>query len=96
MHGDRRGRPRDPAELHFRRLGEHSKLGCAAGRFDVYRADEVRTTSTRFVGGDWHWRLSDEHGRVLVDAGGYGDERACRAAVAFLQARASAALAPGL
>jgi hypothetical protein len=96
MYGDRRTRPREPAETHFRQLGEHTQLGCGVGRFDVYRADEVRTTSTRFVGGDWHWRLCDEHGRALVDAGGYGDERACRAAVALLQAHASHALAPGV
>lgn len=96
MRGDRCDRPRDPAERHFRQLGEHRTLAAGMGRFDVYRADEVRTTSTRFVGGDWRWRLCDEHGRVLVDAGGYGDERACRAAVALLQARASGAFAPGL
>lgn len=64
-------------------------------RFEVYRTDEVAMNSTQFAGGDWHWRLCDEAGRVLVDAGGYRDERACRAAVTILRAQArGASVAP--
>ena len=88
MIGDRRKHPREPAEANFHRFGERAAEPC---RFEVYRADEVRTTSTRFTGGDWHWRLCDEAGRALVDAGGYRDERKCRDAVALLKARAGGA-----
>jgi uncharacterized protein YegP (UPF0339 family) len=63
--------------------------------FDVYRADEVRMTSTQFCGGDWHWRLSDADGLILLDTGGYANERACRGAVAILQENAGwASLSP--
>ena len=86
--------------MHFRRLGESAlkaraplphPFGTDPSRFEVYRADEVRMTATQFAGGDWHWRLCDETGRVLVEAGGYRDERVCREAVAILRARAAAA-----
>ena len=99
-HGRQR---REPAEAHFRRMGETGSasqasaagipdtLGAARGRFEVYRADEVRMTSIHFAGGDWHWRLCDEAGQVLVDAGGYRNEPDCRAAVALLKDRAAQA-----
>jgi uncharacterized protein YegP (UPF0339 family) len=61
------------------------KISC---RFDVYRADEVRMTSTQFGGGDWHWRLSDAEGLILLDTGGYATERECRGAIAILQENA--------
>jgi uncharacterized protein YegP (UPF0339 family) len=88
--GDRR---REPAESHFRRLnktdappGESAdKTSC---KFEIYRADEVRMTSTRFCGGDWHWRLSDAEGLILLDTGGYSSERECRSAIAVLQEHA--------
>lgn len=57
-------------------------------RFDVYRADETKVSSTRFCGGDWHWRLIDAAGCTLVEAGGYRTEEKCREAVAILQSRA--------
>lgn len=62
-----------------------------AGRFEVYRADQVRMTAIHFAGGDWHWRLCDERGQVLIDTGGYRNEQSCREAVAILQERASLA-----
>jgi uncharacterized protein YegP (UPF0339 family) len=92
----RRQLVREPADLHFKKIdaghpaigGESpepralSELPC---RFDVYRADEIRTSSILFVGGDWHWQLSDAAGQILVEAGGYRSEGDCREAVAMLQ-----------
>ena len=64
-------------------------------KFDIYRADEVRMTSTQFCGGDWHWRLSDAEGLILLDTGGYASEHECRSAVAILQENAGwASLSP--
>jgi uncharacterized protein YegP (UPF0339 family) len=60
----------------------------APPNFDVYRTDETKISSTRFCGGDWHWRLIDPAGRTLVDAGGYRTEERCREAVTILQHRA--------
>jgi uncharacterized protein YegP (UPF0339 family) len=56
--------------------------------FDVYREDEVRMTSTQFCGGDWHWRLSDANGLILLDTGGYASEHECRNAISILQENA--------
>ena len=95
--GDRRQRSREPAEGHFRRMRDAGRsdlpdaLFATPCRFEVYRADETATTSTRFAGGDWHWRLCDQHGQVLVDAGGYRTDTACREAIGILQARAAQA-----
>lgn len=64
-------------------------------RFDVYRADEVRMTSTQFSGGDWHWRLADADGQILLDTGGYASERECCTAIAILRENAGwASLSP--
>ena len=60
-------------------------------RFEVFRADEVRVSSTRFVGGDWRWRLADGADRTLVEASGYRTESECLSAIAVLHERASAA-----
>ena len=92
----RRQPAREPAELHFRkvnagRLGiegqstEPRALPEKPSRFDVYRADEFRTSSVLFAGGDWRWRLLDAAGRALVEAGGYRSETECRAAVSLLR-----------
>ena len=40
--------------------------------FAVFRADSVSVTSTKFAGGDWRWRLSDQEGAILVQAGSGG------------------------
>jgi uncharacterized protein YegP (UPF0339 family) len=94
----RRPLSRDPADAHFRRFGEPTPASregvqrppdALACRFEVYRSDKVSLTSTQFAGGDWHWRLCDDSGRTLVDAGGYRDERLCRDAVAILRERAA-------
>ena len=96
-------RHREPAETHFRRMSVAPEAArardadsphAAPNRFEVYRADEVRTSSTRFAGGDWRWRLCDAAGQVLVDAGGYRDEQACQAAIAALRDRAALASMP--
>jgi uncharacterized protein YegP (UPF0339 family) len=59
--------------------------------FEVYRADSVRLTTTRFGGGDWRWRLCSHDGRALVEAEGYRTESKCREAVAILRSCASLA-----
>lgn len=61
-------------------------------RFDIYRADQIRLTSTLFGGGDWHWRLTGASGNVIADCGGYRNEAQCLAAVKAL--RVEAGLAP--
>ena len=98
--GHPRQRRREPADTHFRKMGDAGNtqrgrradsLGATPCRFEIYRADEVKMTSTHFSGGDWHWRLCDEAGQVLVDAGGYRNEQGCRSAIAILQDRAALA-----
>ena len=60
--------------------------GCS--HFDVYRSDQVQLTTTLFGGGDWHWRLTNDAGAVLVECGGYRNRRDCLAAVQVLRAEA--------
>jgi uncharacterized protein YegP (UPF0339 family) len=60
-------------------------------RFEIFRADEERMTSTLFSGGDWRWRLVTSDGLVLAEAAGYPNEGMCRAAVSVLQTRAATA-----
>ena len=57
--------------------------------FEIFRKDESRMTSTRFSGGDWHWRLSDAEGLILLDTGGYPSERKCREAIIILKETAA-------
>ena len=99
--GGRRRAHRDPAEAHFRRLGEsaaepgeHPTLASntAPCRFEVGRAGASRAGA--IDGGEWLWLLRDATGRVLVSSGGYRDECACRQAVAILRTRAAHATAP--
>jgi uncharacterized protein YegP (UPF0339 family) len=98
-------REREPAGLHFKRMDAgRATIGEEAAqprvmpdkpcRFDEYRADEIRTSSTLFAGGDWRWQLSDTAGRILVEAGGYRSEDDCRKAVAMLRRHAPSALLP--
>jgi uncharacterized protein YegP (UPF0339 family) len=70
------------ASIVKRRLKE------AQSRFDIYRADHVRLTSTQFGGGDWHWRLTGASGSVIADCGGYRDEAQCLAAVNAMRSEA--------
>jgi uncharacterized protein YegP (UPF0339 family) len=87
---------REPAELYFRKIG--AACPAIAGetsdpralpeqpcRFEVYRADEIRTSSMLFAGGDWRWRLADAAGLTLVEAGGYRSADECRAAITMLR-----------
>lgn len=60
-------------------------------RFDIYRADHVKLTSTLFGGGDWHWRLTGASGAVIADCGGYRNEAQCLAAVGALRIEAGLA-----
>lgn len=101
-------RCREAAATHFRKLGEKSLAsgdalpGSTASRpyaempctFEIYRADEVRVTATRFSGGDWHWRLSGAAGEMLLDTGGYRTESDCRKAVLLLKNEAALATVP--
>jgi hypothetical protein len=73
----------DPEELAAAIEGE-----C---RFEIFRADEERMTSTLFSGGDWRWRLVTTDGGLLAEAAGYPNEGLCRAAVLVLQRRAATA-----
>jgi uncharacterized protein YegP (UPF0339 family) len=52
-------------------------------------------TSTLFGGGDWHWRLSDGEGLMLLDTGGYASEGECLGAVAILRENAGFASVSG-
>lgn len=61
------------------------------GHFAIFRASRVGVTSILSAGGDWRWRLSDNGGAILVEAGGYSSEADCREAVATLQARSARA-----
>lgn len=86
-------RGREPAAAHFKRLvgldsARCPDIGGASCTFEVYRADEARVSSTRFVGGDWHWRLLDGEGLILLDTGGYASEGQCIAAIGILQLNA--------
>jgi hypothetical protein len=73
----------DPEELASAIEGE-----C---RFEIFRADEERMTSTLFAGGDWRWRLVTTDGGLLAEATGYPNEGLCRAAVLVLQRHAATA-----
>lgn len=96
---------REPAGPHFNTIdtGRPASGGEAPqpralpdmpGRFEVYRADEFRTSSTMLAGGDWRWRLADAAGLTLVEGGGYRSEGACRQAVALLRRHVPRALSP--
>jgi uncharacterized protein YegP (UPF0339 family) len=87
---------REPAGPHFRKVdagrpriaaksAERLPLPEKPCRFNVFRADEFRTSSVLFAGGDWRWRLLDAAGLTLVEAGGYRSEDDCRAAVTMLR-----------
>ena len=69
----------------------HTAVSAYADRFEVFRADEVQVTSTKFAGGDWRWRLADAADNTLVEGGGYPSKGACIVAVSFLRDRASSA-----
>jgi uncharacterized protein YegP (UPF0339 family) len=79
---------KNPVRGHGERTAPGESGQC---RFSIFRIDEVGVTSTRFVGGDWRWRLSDPNGATLVEGGGYRKEAHCRRAVALLQAGAARA-----
>lgn len=61
----------------------------AGDRFEIFRAEKVRMTTTLFAGGDWHWRLANRASETLAEAGGYRTEADCREAVAMLRERAA-------
>lgn len=73
------------------RFGTGTVGARSSDKFDVFRASEVRITSTQFAGGDWRWRLTDGAGNTLVEGGGYRSKRACLLAVSLLRDRARTA-----
>lgn len=61
-------------------------------RFEIYRKNEQRVSSTRFCGGDWSWRLVTTEGHVLAEAAGYPSQGICEVALSALRERAASAL----
>lgn len=59
--------------------------------FEIYWADRVRLTSTRFAGGEWHWRLCTAAGIALARGGGYRSEAECFSAIEIVRRVAGAA-----
>ena len=60
-------------------------------RFEVFRTEEIQVSSTKFAGGDWHWRLATFSDETLVEGRGYPTEQSCLEAVTLLRQRASSA-----
>jgi len=60
--------------------------------FEVFLADLVRLTSTRFSGGDWCWRFCTAQGVVVAYGGGYRNEAECMSAIQTIQRAAGSAL----
>lgn len=67
----------DLPETRLRLAGSESELTY----FEIYWADWVRLTSTRFAGGEWHWRLCTAAGIALARGGGYRSEAECFSAI---------------
>ena len=78
----------DEGRLPVQELCVTSDAEC---QFEIYRADEVRMTSSLFSGGDWCWRLVSTDGGVLAEATGHPNEGTCRSALAALQRHAAKA-----
>jgi uncharacterized protein YegP (UPF0339 family) len=73
------------------RASDHDAVIIESDRFETFRTEEVRVSSTQFSGGDWHWRLATSADETLVEGGGYRTEEACLEAVTLLRERASRA-----
>lgn len=84
------------ATIVRKQAGQVAPATARDDHFEIFRADEVRMTSTQFSGGDWHWRLMSAVGAILVEGDGYRSEQECANAVALLQDRAFSASAPAI
>lgn len=82
---------RTEASIRAERAGQAPAPASTSDKFEVFRAEEMRVSSTQFAGGDWRWRLSDSAGKTLVEGGGYRSERSCMVAVSLLRDRAFSA-----
>ena len=58
-------------------------------RFEVYRDEEIRVSSTQFCGGAWSWRLCAPSGQILAQSRAYEREEDCRAALSHVRRHAA-------
>jgi len=62
-------------------------------RFEVYRDEEIRVSSTQFCGGSWSWRLCSPSGKILAQSRAYEREEDCRAALTQVRRHSASAVA---
>jgi len=62
-------------------------------RFEVYRDEEIRVSSTQFCGGAWSWRLCSPSGKILAQSRAYEREADCRAALSQVRCHPASAVA---
>ena len=53
--------------------------------FEVYRVAETQVTSTRWIGGEWRWRLCSPSGAINALSAAYKTSDQCIEAVAALR-----------
>lgn len=83
-------RPRVPAAANSNAAREELQPDLApVCYFEVYFGDEASLGLRR--GGDWNWRFCAPNGAIMAQAGGYGSESECRAAVDALRSKAAGA-----
>jgi len=58
-------------------------------RFEVYRDEQIRVSSTQFCGGAWSWRLCTATGEVVAQSRAYEREQDCRAALSQVRRHAA-------
>lgn len=64
-------------------------------RFEVYRDEQIRVSSTQFCGGAWSWQLCSPSGKILAQSRAYEREEDCRAALSHVLRHAASAQADG-
>ena len=60
-------------------------------RFEVYRDEEIRVSSTQFCGGAWSWRLCTPSGQILAQSRAYEREEDCQEALSQVRRHAAGA-----
>jgi len=63
-------------------------------RFEIYRDEQIRVSSTRFCGGAWSWRLCTPTGEIVAQSRAYEREQDCRAALALVRRHAAGPVTP--